>query len=77
MDGVLQIELRGQRRQVVGVVVHVVAVADLGGAAVPAPVVGDDAVAVLRKNSIWVSQSSADSGQPWLKTMGWPSPQSL
>ena len=35
------------RREVVGVVVHVVAVAGLGGAAVAAPVVGDDAVAVL------------------------------
>ena len=26
---------------------------------------------------IWVSQSSADSGQPWLKTIGWPDPQRL
>src|SRR5271154_1994213 len=29
------------------------------------------------KNSIWVSQSSAESGQPWLNTMGCPEPQSL
>ena len=26
---------------------------------------------------IWASQSSAESGQPWLKTIGWPEPQSL
>ena len=63
--------MRGQRRQVVGVVIHVVAVAGLGRAAVAAPVVGDDAIArASRKNSICASQSSADSGQPWLNTMG-------
>ncbi len=47
MDGVVEIEMCGQRAHVVGVVVHVVTVAGLSGAAVPAPVVGDDAVAVL------------------------------
>ena len=47
VDGALEIEVGGQRRQVVGVVVHVVTVAGLRGASVPAPVVGDDAVAVL------------------------------
>src|ERR1700751_1970268 len=31
----------------------------------------------LRKNSICVSQSSDDSGQPWLKTTGWPAPPIL
>ena len=67
----------GERRQVVGIVVHVVAVGGLGGPAVAPPVVSDDAVAVLRKNIICASQSSAESGQPWLNTMGWPSPQSL
>ncbi|MNT93248.1 hypothetical protein D3C72_2346700 [compost metagenome] len=36
----------GHRRGVGGVVVHVVAVADLAGAPVAAPVVGDDAVAL-------------------------------
>lgn len=30
-----------------------------------------------RKNSIFASQSSDDSGQPWLNTIGWPEPQSL
>src|ERR1035438_2502618 len=38
-----------QRSQVVGVVVHVVTVAGLSGASVPAPVVGDDAVAVAQE----------------------------
>jgi len=49
VNGVLEIEVRSQRRKVVGVVVHVVAVAGLGGSAVAAPVVGDDAVAVLEE----------------------------
>ena len=39
----------GQRSEVVGVVVHVVTVAGLRGASVPAPVMGDDAVAVLEE----------------------------
>src|ERR1700722_18636295 len=46
VDGVMQVEVLGQVGQVVGVVVHVVALADLRGAAVPAPVMGDHAVAV-------------------------------
>jgi hypothetical protein len=47
VNGVLQIEMCRQRGQVVGVVVHVVAVAGLGGSPVAAPVMGDDAIAVL------------------------------
>ena len=47
MEGVVEIEMRGHRSQVVGVVVHVVTVAGLSRASVPAPVMGDDAVAVL------------------------------
>src|SRR5258708_4306950 len=68
--------MRRQCRKVIGIVIHVVAVARLGGSAVAAPVMGHDAIAGLRKNSICVSQSSADSGQPWLNTMGCPLPQS-
>ena len=56
--------MRGDRGQVVGVVIHVVTVAGLRGAAVPAPVMGDDAVAVLQEEQHLVSQSSAESGQP-------------
>ena len=49
VDGILEIEMLRHRSQVVGVVVHVVTVAGLGRASVPAPVVGDDAVAVLEE----------------------------
>ena len=45
MDRVLEAEMRRDRGEVVGVVVHVVALADLRRAAVAAAVVGDDAVA--------------------------------
>src|SRR5215216_132336 len=46
---VLQVEMRRQRRKVVGIVVHVVAVACLGGSSMAAPVMGDDAIAVLEE----------------------------
>ena len=49
VNGVLQIELGRQRRKVVGIVVHVVAVAGLGGSSMAAPVMGDDAIAVLEE----------------------------
>jgi hypothetical protein len=49
VDRVVKIEVRGDRGQVVRVVVHVVAVAALGRSAVPASVVGDDAVPVLQE----------------------------
>ena len=41
MNRLLEIEMLGQRSQVIGVVIHVVAVGGLGGAAVTPPVVGD------------------------------------
>ena len=49
VDGVAEIEMRRHRGEVVGVMVHVMTVAGLGGASVPAPVVGDHAVAVLQE----------------------------
>ena len=49
VDGVVQVEVFDDRGEVVGVVVHVVAVGGLRGAAVAAPVVGDDPVAVLQE----------------------------
>ena len=70
MNDILQVEMLGHRREIVGVVVHVVAVARLSGPAMAAAIMGDDAIAVARKNSICASQSSAESGQPWLNTMG-------
>ena len=57
--------MRDQRGDIVGVGVHIVAVVGLGGAAVAAAIVGDHAIALPRKNIICVSQSSAESGQPW------------
>src|SRR5882724_1973371 len=41
--------MRGQRRKVVGIVIHVMAVARLGGPAVASPVMGDDAIAVFEE----------------------------
>jgi hypothetical protein len=38
VDGVVQVEVLGQLGQVVGLVIHVVAVANLRGAAMPSPV---------------------------------------
>ena len=49
VDGVVQVEVLGQAGKVVGVVVHVVALTGLRGAAVPAPVMGDHAVAVVQE----------------------------
>ena len=46
VDGVMQVKVLSQVGKVVGVVVHVVALAGLCGAAVPAPVMGDHPVAV-------------------------------
>ena len=78
MNRVAQVERLDERRQIVGVGVHVVAVPRLARPAVAAPVVGDarGSRCEARKN-IWSSQASALSGQPWLNTTGWPVPQSL
>ncbi len=45
----MQVKVLDQAGEVVGVVVHVVAFADLGGAAVPAPVMGDHPVTVVQE----------------------------
>src|SRR2546426_4293915 len=44
-----EVEMRGERGQVVGVMIHVMATADLGGAAMTTPDVGYDAIAVLEE----------------------------
>src|ERR1700730_11382324 len=49
VNGVLQIEMRGQSRQVICIVVHVVAFAWLGGPAMPAPIMGNDAIAMIEE----------------------------
>ena len=49
VDGVAQVEVLDDRGDVGGIVVHVVAVADLARSAVAAPVMGDDAIALLEE----------------------------
>src|ERR1700676_3418981 len=49
VNGVLQIEMHRQRRKVVGIMIHVMAVAGLAGPAVAAAVMGDDSIAVTEE----------------------------
>src|SRR5207248_3677078 len=49
MHRTLEVEMCGQRGEVVGVMIHVVATADLGGTSMATPVVGDDAIAALEE----------------------------
>src|ERR1700722_2055868 len=49
MDGVLQTEMRGEGGKVVGVMVHIVAVASLRRAAMAAPIMRDDTVSLLQE----------------------------
>jgi hypothetical protein len=49
MDRVLEIEMRRHGGNVVCIVIHVVTVADLRRAAMPAPVMCDDAIALAKE----------------------------
>ena len=49
MNGILQIEMGRHGRQIVRVVIHVMAIGGLAGAAVAATIVGDHAIAVIKK----------------------------
>src|SRR5438132_7863271 len=49
VHGVFQIKMHGQRCKIVGIVIHVVAVARLGGPAVAASIMGYDAIAVIEE----------------------------
>src|ERR1700677_182399 len=49
MDRILEIEMRRERREVVGVVIHIVSVGGLAGASVTSPVMCDDAIAVIQE----------------------------
>src|SRR5437773_10536505 len=49
VNGVLQIEMRGQSRKVVGIVIHIMAVARLGRTAVTSSVMRDDAIPVIQE----------------------------
>jgi hypothetical protein len=46
---VLQVEMRGQRREVIGIVIHVMTVAHLSGPAMASAVMSDDAIAFVEK----------------------------
>ena len=74
---VVQIERVEERRQIVGVVVQVVAVPGLAGSATAATVMGDGAIALGGQEERLVVPGIGISGQPWLKTTGCPVPQSL
>ena len=47
VNGVLQVEMRRHGREIVRIMIHVMAVADLAGAAMAAAVMGDDPKAVI------------------------------
>jgi hypothetical protein len=49
MHGILEIQVRGQRGQIVGIVVHIVSIGRLGRAAMAAPVVGYHPKPMLQK----------------------------
>src|SRR5213078_5410285 len=49
VHGVLQIEMRGHSRKVVGIVIHIMAVARLGRTAVTSSVMRDDAIPVVQE----------------------------
>src|SRR4026207_1101160 len=49
VNRILQVEMVSDSLQIVGVMIHVMAVARLGGAAMAAPVVGDDAITLLEE----------------------------
>ncbi len=49
VDGVLQIEVRGQGREIIGIVIHVVTVGRLGRTPVTPAIMRDDAIAVTQE----------------------------
>jgi len=77
VDGVLEIEVIDQFGEIVGVMVHVVAVPRLTGTAMAAEVMTDAAIAVAGEEEHLVLESIRRQRQPWLKTIGRPLPQSL
>ncbi|MNV82546.1 hypothetical protein D3C71_1762880 [compost metagenome] len=77
MDGVLQIQMLNHRGDVRRVVVHVVSIADLRRASMPAAVVSDDAVALGQEKQqlcvpIVCAQGPAVMEDKRLRTLGPP-----
>jgi hypothetical protein len=77
MHGILEVQVRGQRRQVIGIVIHIVTVCRLARASMAAAVMGDDPIAAIQEENELRIQSSEESGQPCESTIGVPLPQSL
>jgi hypothetical protein len=76
MHGILEVQVRGQRRQVIGIVIHIVTVCRLARASMAAAVMGDDPIAAIQEENELRIQSSEESGQPCESTIGVPLPQS-
>ena len=49
MDGMLEIKVGGQRREVIGIVIHIMAVGGLARAPVTPPIMRDHSIAVLQE----------------------------
>lgn len=49
MDGLTEVKLGGERGEIVGVVIHVVPVSGLGRSPMTAPVMSNDAIALIEK----------------------------
>ncbi|HEY3826240.1 MAG TPA: hypothetical protein VGL82_16855 [Bryobacteraceae bacterium] len=49
MDGVFQVEMRRESRQVVGVMIHIVAIGGLGRATMATAVMSNHAIATMQK----------------------------
>ena len=67
VNRILQVEMVSDGLQIVGIVVEVVAVGYLRRTAVPAPIMGDDAIAVFEEEQ---HLRIPVIGQPWLNTIG-------
>jgi hypothetical protein len=70
MNGVLQVEMRSQRRKVVCVVIHIVTSARLSGSPWLRRSAWLDAIALLEKEQHLRVPVIGRQRQPWLKTMG-------
>jgi hypothetical protein len=77
VDSVGEIEMGYKFGEIVGISVEIVAVPRLVRPSMAAAVMGDAAIAARRQKKHLVFEGIRRTGQPWLKTIGWPSPQSL
>ena len=77
MDRILQVEVLGNRREVVSIMVHVMAVAGLRRAAMPAPVMRDHTIALAKEEQHLRIPVVSRKGPSMANTIGCPRPQSL